>query len=98
MGQKADLKCPKCSYQVHTSDGPGGGFVVFTNTYDCSYCNSLVDLVTSRTDDKGIKKEDPKEIIRSHQCPKCFGTRFSLWDSIAKLCPRCKTKMTSDFE
>jgi hypothetical protein len=98
MGKQSELKCPNCSYQVLTSGGPDGGFNIFTNTYVCLCCNSLVDLETRKRNSEGINVEDPTEIIDSQQCPKCFGNRFILWDNIKKLCPRCNTKMTDKFD
>jgi DNA-directed RNA polymerase subunit RPC12/RpoP len=96
MGRKSEIKCPNCSYQVLTSGGPDGGFNFFTNTYICSYCNSLVDLSTRARNKEGVEKKDPEEIVSGHQCPKCLGDKFVLWDSNSRLCPRCKTKMTGD--
>lgn len=96
MGRKTEIKCPACSYQVLTSAGPDSGFISFTNTYVCLYCNSLIDIVTGdRNDEDGGERNDPLEITSGHQCPKCLGNRFVIWDSIERLCPRCKTKMTN---
>jgi DNA-directed RNA polymerase subunit RPC12/RpoP len=98
MGHKLELKCLKCSYQVLTSGGPDRGFIAFTNTYVCLCCNSLVDLVTSQVNDHANKREYPIEITTGHECPKCLGNRFVIWDNIEKPCPRCDTKMTDKFD
>lgn len=99
MGLSTEIICPACGYYVLTDAGPSGGFRVFTNTYICLNCRSLVDLVTGHRDDENqVRRKDPPNIHEGHSCLNCNGSSFILWDIINKPCPKCGTKMSRKLQ
>lgn len=98
MGYKQSLTCPICNYETFTSGGPDRGFRTWTNTYVCSDCKTINDLVIEKGEfgltRDGVRK--PDRIKDDQKCDECGGTHFELWDSKKKPCPKCGTGLKPD--
>jgi NADH pyrophosphatase NudC (nudix superfamily) len=100
MGTKRSLICPTCKYKVYTSGGPDRGRYTHVNTYVCSTCNSLQDLLVEMElpsfKDFINYKPDVNRIKEDESCKECGGKDFKVWDSENKPCPKCGAQLKMD--
>jgi len=85
MGETVTYRCDTCKYSAQVSGGPDVGMLVRTNTYMCSICKEIADVVTGycgddvTPDDCGIGK-----------CPICDSSEhLKEWDNKTYPCPKC---------
>ena len=78
-----------------TSAGPDGGKIAATNTFECSDCKIVEDIVVKRYDRLRTQSEQSSinADISPIKCSECGNINLKLWDSKKKPCPKCGTSM-----
>ncbi|GBF49430.1 hypothetical protein LPTSP4_09430 [Leptospira ryugenii] len=102
MGQLIGYECPNCNYEFDKFDGYG--FVSVLETYHCSRCMELVDVLVGIrgkkfTEEMALEhnKRYPLEKENFFKCPNCRVKKtLSPWNLQTKPCPKCQTKMNQN--
>lgn len=96
MGLKRTYKCESCNYSSLVAGGRTRGFENITDTFICTDCKELVDIVVDNVETETIvewMQDVRKEEIK---CPVCYGTNLEKWDINTQNCPKCNEKMKID--
>ncbi len=95
MGRSNTFQCPGCNYEVMTSAGPAAGMIAATNTFVCSDCKIVEDIVVKRYGRLRIQSEQSfgNKEIEQIKCGKCGGINLTEWDNKMKPCPKCGANM-----
>lgn len=104
MGTSFTFRCNKCTYSVLTSGKHDVGMLAVTDTYICSSCNEIVDVLVGLRGETFLKEEIQDKTIEVddindfefYSCPKCNSKDIIEWDRKRKPCPKCNGKMKKD--
>ena len=93
MGTKRTYICNKCDYSVLTSGGADAGMRVKIDTFICTHCKEVVDVIIDYT------TKFKSEIPLFDKCPKCGSKdQLVLWDNRIRPCPKCDGVMEDSKE
>ena len=97
MGEKRELICPNCNYGVLTSGGLDRGFYVYTNTFVCLDCKSIIDVAVSESKHRNNLHSVEAPINPTqpviNECPKCKSNDLVIWNAEKRICPKCGTHL-----
>ena len=105
MGQENTYKCDSCSYSVLTSGGHDVGMRAVTDTYICTSCKEIVDVLVGERG-QVYPKDDIPELVNDileqsefYSCPDCNSKEsLVIWDTEKRPCPKCDGQMEIDPE
>ncbi|MFN8254628.1 MAG: hypothetical protein U0W24_02995 [Bacteroidales bacterium] len=77
--------CNECGYSVIESNGFTNGTDTPTETYICTRCEIIIDIVPLKNENS-----DRRTL---NKCPQCGMAIFKKWDEEIKPCPKCNGTM-----
>ena len=102
MGQSRTYICNICGYSVESSGGHDIGMMAVIDTYICTDCKEIVEVLVGQYGETFIPDPITGEVTQNkdfdyYKCPECkSGTHLVLWNKRNKPCPKCDGRMKVD--
>lgn len=89
-----EYQCPSCGHKQWTSGGKDKGRLISVETYLCTECLLLTDVLT---EERGNYPGGPAVIPpENYSCTECGGHSLEPWDPDLRTCPKCGMTMNAE--